>query len=162
MLKQSYKKRNARSPIENGNEEKPLKNKKQRKNARNTNKSNKKQHKKKQQKQKRQKVKRKLNLSKKMKGKRNKEKNNKSKKKRKTKKKTTNPRQTCSGTTPVSSTCIENAMNVLVFERIQVTNYLKQSKQLIRHGTQADNKRGKKGEFVHAAEHMLMAIGGNL
>merc|ERR1711892_422610 len=162
MLKQSYKKRNARSPIENGNEEKPLKNKKQRKKTRNRNKSNKKQHKKKQQKQKRQKVKRKLHLSKKMKGKKNKEKNDKSKKNIKTKKKTTDPRQACSGTTPVSSTCIENAMNVLVFERIQVTNYLKQSKQLIRHGTQADNKRGKKGEFVHAAEHMLMAIGGNL
>ena len=43
-----------------------------------------------------------------------------------------------------------------------MTNYLKQSKQLIKHGGFADNKRGKKGEFVHAAEHMLMAIGGNL
>jgi len=71
-------------------------------------------------------------------------------------------RQTCSGTTPVTSTCMENAKNVLVYEETQVTNYLKQSKQLIRHGGQADSKRGKKGEFVHAAEHMIMAIGGNI
>jgi len=71
-------------------------------------------------------------------------------------------RQTCSGTTPVTSTCMENAKNVLVYEETQVTNYLKQSKQLIRHGAQADSKRGKKGEFVEAAEHMMMAIGGNM
>ena len=69
---------------------------------------------------------------------------------------------TCSGTSPVSSTCLDNAKNVLVYEETQVTNYLKQSKQLIRHGAQADSKKGKKGEFVHAAEHMLMAIGGNI
>jgi len=71
-------------------------------------------------------------------------------------------RQTCSATTPVASTCMENAKSVLVYEETQVTNYLKQSKQLIRHGAQADSKRGKKGEFVHAAEHMMMAIGGNI
>merc|ERR1712133_280989 len=45
---------------------------------------------------------------------------------------------TCSGTTPVTSTCLDNAKNVLVYEETQVTNYLKQSKQLIRHGAQAD------------------------
>merc|ERR1719308_39342 len=81
---------------------------------------------------------------------------------RKSKGKKTITRQTCSGTTPVTSTCMENAKNVLVYEETQVTNYLKQSKQLIRHGAQADSKRGKKGEFVHAAEHMMMAIGGNI
>jgi len=83
---------------------------------------------------------------------------------RKLKGKNTLSRQstTCSGTTPVTSTCLDNAKNVLVYEETQVTNYLKQSKQLIRHGAQADSKRGKKGEFVHAAEHMMMAIGGNI
>ena len=69
---------------------------------------------------------------------------------------------TCSGDSPVSSTCMSNAKSVLVFEATLVTNYLKQSKQLIRHAGQTENKMGKKGEFVHAAEHMLMAIGGNL
>ena len=37
-------------------------------------------------------------------------------------------RQTCSGTTPVTSTCMDDAKNVLVYEETQVTNYLKQSK----------------------------------
>merc|ERR1712025_266528 len=81
---------------------------------------------------------------------------------RKSKRKKTITRQTCSGATPVASTCMENAKNVLVFEETQVTNYLKQSKQLIRHGAQADSKRGKKGDFVASAEHMIMAIGGNI
>merc|ERR1719318_228710 len=70
--------------------------------------------------------------------------------------------QTCSGDTPVTATCMSNAKNVLVFEANLVTNYLKQSKQLIRHAGQTENKQGKKDEFVYAAEHMLAAIGGNL
>merc|ERR1719435_813344 len=82
--------------------------------------------------------------------------------KRKLKGKKSTSRQTCSGTTPVTSTCMDDAKNVLVYEETQVTNYLKQSKQLIRHGAQADSKRGKKGEFVDAAEHMMVAIGGNM
>merc|ERR1719320_1286409 len=72
------------------------------------------------------------------------------------------PRQSCSGTTPVSSTCLENAALVLLYEKNQVTNYLKQSKQLIRHKNMTDNKLIKKGEFKRSANHMLMAIGGNL
>merc|ERR1711942_157615 len=82
--------------------------------------------------------------------------------KQKSKRKKKITRQTCSGATPVTSTCMENAKNVLVYEETQVTNYLKQSKQLIRHGAQADSKRGKKGDFVASAEHMIMAIGGNI
>jgi len=84
--------------------------------------------------------------------------------KRKTKQKKfpTRQTQTCSVDSPVSKTCMENAKDVLVFEANLVTNYLKQSKQLLRHAGQADNKMGKKGQFEHAAEHMLMAIGGNL
>merc|ERR1719481_2270115 len=65
---------------------------------------------------------------------------------RKSKGKKTLSRQstTCSGTTPVTSTCLDNAKNVLVYEETQVTNYLKQSKQLIRHGAQADSKGERK------------------
>merc|ERR1712013_888868 len=81
---------------------------------------------------------------------------------RKSKRKKKITRQTCSGATPVTSTCMENAKNVLVYEETQVTNYLKQSKQLTRHGAQADSKRGKKGDFAASAEHMIMAIGGNI
>jgi len=72
------------------------------------------------------------------------------------------PRQSCSGNTPVSSSCLENAALVLIYEKNQVTNYLKQSKQLIRHKNMTDNKLIKKGEFKNSANHMLMAIGGNL
>jgi len=106
----------------------------------------------------------KLNVNKRTKGKKNKKDRRKLKHgwKRKLKGKKSISRQTCSGTTPVTSTCMDDAKNVLVYEETQVTNYLKQSKQLIRHGAQADSKRGKKGEFVDAAEHMMMAIGGNM
>ena len=70
--------------------------------------------------------------------------------------------QTCSGSTPVPGNCMENAAFVLLFEKNQISNYLKQSKQLIRHNEQADNKLIKKGEFKESADHMMMAIGGNL
>ena len=53
-------------------------------------------------------------------------------------------------------------MFVLLFEKNQVTNYLKQCKQVIRHSAQTENKQGKKGEFEEAAFHMLMAVGGDI
>ena len=69
----------------------------------------------------------------------------------------------CSGDiSKVDSTCLENAMRVLVFEANQVMNYLKQSKILLRHKNQTSNKQGKKGEFEEAALHMLWAVGGNI
>jgi len=104
----------------------------------------------------------KLNANRKMKGKKSKKRRRKLNQGRKRKGKKAIARQTCSATTPVASTCMENAKNVLVYEETQVTNYLKQSKQLIRHGAQADSKRGKKGDFAASAEHMIMAIGGNI
>merc|ERR1712013_121416 len=104
----------------------------------------------------------KLNANRKMKGKKSKKRRRKLNQGLKRKGKKAIARQTCSATTPVASTCMENAKNVLVYEETQVTNYLKQSKQLIRHGAQADSKRGKKGDFAASAEHMIMAIGGNI
>merc|ERR1719481_1726414 len=71
-------------------------------------------------------------------------------------------RQSCSGNNPVSSTCMTNAASVLIFEKNQVTNYLKQAKQLIRHKNMTENKQMKKGEFEETASKMLEAIGGNL
>merc|ERR1712013_769243 len=83
----------------------------------------------------------KLNANRKMKGKKSKKRRRKLNQGLKRKGKKAIARQTCSATTPVASTCMENAKNVLVYEETQVTNYLKQSKQLIRHGAQADSKR---------------------
>ena len=71
-------------------------------------------------------------------------------------------RQSCNGNTPVPRSCMENAASVLIFEKNQVTNYLKQSKQLIGHKNITDNKLAKKGEFEDSANHMRIAIGGNL
>jgi len=74
----------------------------------------------------------------------------------------TDPRQSCGGSTPVPLSCMENAASVLLYEKNQVTNYLKQSKQLIKHKNTTDNKLFKKGEFKDSADHMLIAVGGNL
>ena len=41
-------------------------------------------------------------------------------------------------------------------------NFIKQSKTLLRHKNQTNNKQGKKGEFEEAAVHMLIAVGGNI
>jgi len=80
---------------------------------------------------------------------------------KKVKKSDRKSRQTCSGDTPVTSTCTKHAMEVLVYEANQVTNYLKQSKQLLRHANQTESKKEKKGNFEDAAKHILIAVGGN-
>ena len=71
-------------------------------------------------------------------------------------------RQTTCSADEANSQCLINAQEVLIYEGGFVTNYLKQSKQLESHGGQTNKKLAKKGEFKHAAEHMLIAIGGNI
>merc|ERR1711963_1212361 len=58
--------------------------------------------------------------------------------------------------------CLQNAIESLVYEQKQLTNFLKQAKLLENHERVSGNKGAKKGEFHHAADHALWAIGGNV
>ena len=88
---------------------------------------------------------------------RNKKKN---KKKKKNLKKRKQKQSSCSSE-EVSLTCMENALDCMLFEKNQVTNWLKQAKRLENHGTISTNKVGKKGNFEAARKHLEWAIGGN-
>jgi len=70
-------------------------------------------------------------------------------------------KQTC----PVDqadATCLLNAVESLVYEQKQLTNFLKQAKLLENHERVSGNKGGKSDVFHHAADHALWAIGGNV
>ena len=56
---------------------------------------------------------------------------------------------------------MKNALDCMLFEKNQVTNWLKQAKRLENHGTISTNKVGKKGNFEAARKHLEWAIGGN-
>merc|ERR1711973_684236 len=58
--------------------------------------------------------------------------------------------------------CLQNAIESLVYEQKQLPNFLKQAKLLENHERVSGNKGAKKGEFHHAADHALWAIGGNV
>ena len=101
---------------------------------------------------------------KKNKNKKNKNKNNKNNKNKKNKKKNKNKIkqsvETCSADT-ANRTCMAAALESMLFEMAQITNYFKQSKTLERHQTVSGNKAGKKDIFKEAEDHLLWAIGGN-
>ena len=106
--------------------------------------------------------------SKNKKNKKNKKKNNKNKKKKNKNKKNKNKNknklkqsvETCSADT-ANRTCMAAALESMLFEMAQITNYFKQSKTLERHQTVSGNKAGKKDIFKEAEDHLLWAIGGN-
>jgi len=62
----------------------------------------------------------------------------------------------------VPAVCIFNAQKVLNYERLQVTNYLKQAARLKGHKKINAKKAAKKDNFEHAAGHLVLAIGGDL
>jgi len=68
---------------------------------------------------------------------------------------------TCS-TDTVAENCLENAQIALNYEKNQVTNYLKQSARLKGHKNIKEKKLFKSGEFNHAADHLIFAVGGNM
>lgn len=87
-----------------------------------------------------------------------KRKNNAKKRQKKNKKFT---RQSCSSN-EVNLTCMKNAMEGMLFEKNQITNYLKQAKRLNNHESISTNKVGKKDNFDPARKLLLWALGGNL
>merc|ERR1712233_154613 len=100
------------------------------------------------------------------KGKRNKKKR-KTKKKNKKKKLSADDdlrskRSTTCSIETVAASCLDNAMIALNYEKNQVTNYLKQAARLKGHKNIKEKKLFKKGEFMHAAEHLIFAVGGNM
>ena len=54
-----------------------------------------------------------------------------------------------------------DALECMLFDKNQITNWLKQAKRLENHGTISTNKVGKKGNFEEARKHLLWAIGGD-
>ena len=54
------------------------------------------------------------------------------------------------------------ALEGMLFEKSQITNYLKQAKLLERHQSLSGNKAGKKDQFKDAEDHLLWAVGGNM
>jgi len=70
-------------------------------------------------------------------------------------------KQTCPAD-QADATCLLNAVESLVYEQKQLTNFLKQAKLLENHEKVSGNKGAKSGVFHHAADHALWAIGGNV
>jgi len=101
----------------------------------------------------------------------NKKRKNKKRKNKKSKNKNKNTssgddlrskRNTTCSTEAVPENCLENAQTALNYEKNQVTNYLKQAARLKGHKNIKEKKLFKKGEFEHAAEHLIFAVGGNM
>jgi len=70
-------------------------------------------------------------------------------------------KQTCPAD-QADETCLLNAVESLVYEQKQLTNFLKQAKLLENHERVSGNKGAKSDVFHHAADHALWAIGGNV
>jgi len=106
------------------------------------------------------------NKKKENKKKKNKKRKNKNKKNKK--KKSTSgddfrsKRNTTCTTETVASTCLDNAMVALNYEKNQVSNYLKQAARLKGHKNIKEKKLFKQGEFMAAADHLIFAVGGNM
>merc|ERR1712025_840824 len=99
-------------------------------------------------------------IKKKKNGNKKKKKKKGNKKKWGTKKK--NKQSTCPSTREVDITCMKAALEGMLFEKSQITNYLKQAKLLERHQSLSGNKAGKKDQFKDAEDHLLWAVGGNM
>merc|ERR1712233_174315 len=94
-------------------------------------------------------------------GKKKKLKKGKNKRKKNKGKKRKTKQNTCP-TREVNYECMQAALDAMLFEQAQITNYLKQAKLLERHQDLSGNKAGKKDQFKEAEDHLLWAVGGNM
>jgi len=69
--------------------------------------------------------------------------------------------ESCDATT-LNNTCLENALDVLEFEKNQIQNFLKQKERAKSHNKISGNKLKKNDEFLNAASLMLTALGGDI
>jgi len=86
---------------------------------------------------------------------------NKIEKKKSKKRKQRKQKQSSCSSNEVSRACMQNALDCMLFEKNQITNWLKQAKRLENHETISTNKVGKKEGFEEARKHLEWAIGGD-
>merc|ERR1711971_1307223 len=73
------------------------------------------------------------------------------------------PKQSsCQTSSEVDAACIQNAIDILGYERNQILNFQKQKARIQSHNRTANNKKEKRDSFQAAASTLLEAIGGNL
>merc|ERR1711997_1085289 len=68
----------------------------------------------------------------------------------------------CQSSSEVDAACIQNAIDILGYERNQILNFQKQKARIESHNRTANNKRKKRDSFQAAASALLESIGGNL
>merc|ERR1712241_330436 len=68
----------------------------------------------------------------------------------------------CQTSSEVDAPCIQNAIDILGYERNQILNFQKQKARIESHNRTANNKKEKRDSFQAAASALLEAIGGNL
>merc|ERR1711997_608201 len=69
---------------------------------------------------------------------------------------------TCSDSTTVSSSCLEDAVDVLKYLRSQVRTFNRKFARIKSFNKTVGNKLGKKGVFEETAKYLLLALGGNI
>merc|ERR1711997_1166846 len=70
--------------------------------------------------------------------------------------------KTCSDSTTVSSSCLEDAVDVLKYLRSQVRTFNRKFARIKSFNKTVGNKLGKKGVFEQTAKYLLLALGGNI
>jgi len=105
------------------------------------------------------------NLNKKNDKKKNRKKNKKKRKKNKGGqglKKKRRQMKTCSDSATVSSSCLEDAVYVLKYLKMQVRSFNRKFSRIKNFNKTMGNKLGKKGVFEETAKYLLMALGGDI
>merc|ERR1711992_456269 len=92
----------------------------------------------------------------------NKKTKNKKNKKVRTRKSKDSKQNSCQTSSEVDGVCIQNAIDILGYEKNQILNFQKQKARIESHNRTANNKMKKRDSFQAVASTLLEAIGGNL